>query len=67
MKPVRTKQVAIRLADPAYDLLTELAADDGRPITQMAWRLLIEKLAERAAARQQAAGTGAGAATAAAA
>jgi hypothetical protein len=47
------KQVGVRLAEPAYALVEELAVADDRPITQMARRLLLERLAQIAVERQQ--------------
>jgi hypothetical protein len=47
------KLIGLRLADPAFSLIEELAVADDRPITQMARRLLLERLAEIAADRQQ--------------
>jgi hypothetical protein len=46
------KQVAIRLADPAWGLMEELAVADDRPVTAMARRLLLERLAQIAVDRQ---------------
>jgi len=52
------KLIGLRLADPAAEFLEELAIADSRPTTQMARRLLLERLAQIAAERQQsAAGT----------
>jgi hypothetical protein len=47
------KLIGLRLADPAFSLIEELAIADDRPITQMARRLLLERLAEIAVKRQQ--------------
>ncbi len=47
------KLIGLRLADPAFKFIEELAVADDRPITQMARRLLLERCAEIAAERQQ--------------
>jgi hypothetical protein len=47
------KLIGLRLADPAFSLIEELAVADDRPITQMARRLLLERLAEICAEREQ--------------
>jgi hypothetical protein len=47
------KLIGLRLADPAFSLIEELAIADDRPVTQMARRLLLERLAEIAIERQQ--------------
>jgi hypothetical protein len=47
------KLIGLRLADPAFSMIEELAIADDRPITQMARRLLCERLAEIVAEREQ--------------
>jgi hypothetical protein len=47
------KLIGLRLGDPAFSLIEELAIADDRPVTQMARRLLLERLAEIAIERQQ--------------
>jgi hypothetical protein len=47
------KLIGLRLADPAFAVLEELAIDDDRKITQMARRLLLERLAQIVAERQR--------------
>ena len=59
------KQINLRLADPAYGLVEELAVADDRPVTQMARRLLLERLAQIAAERQPGGDTAAASAVAA--
>lgn len=49
------KLIGLRLADPAFAMIEELAVADDRPVTQMARRLLLERLAEIATERQHAA------------
>jgi hypothetical protein len=53
MRRKMQKLIGLRLADPAFSMIEELAIADDRPITQMARRLLCERLAEIAAEREQ--------------
>ncbi|HZR74552.1 hypothetical protein [Bradyrhizobium sp.] len=50
------KQIAMRLADPAFALLKDLADADERSPTEVARRILITGLADLAYQRQRAAG-----------
>jgi hypothetical protein len=60
------KLIGLRLADPAFSLIEELAVADDRPVTQMARRLLLERLAQLAAEREHQPGSVTGGASGAA-
>lgn len=47
------KKICVRLADEPHALIEELASECDRPVSQMARRLVYERLAEIAAERQQ--------------
>lgn len=47
------KLIGLRVADPAFDLLEELAVADDRPITSLARRLLLERLAQIVVERER--------------
>jgi hypothetical protein len=59
------KLIGLRLADPAFSLIEELAVADERSVTQMARRLLLERLAEIVVERQRPDGETAGTSAAA--
>ncbi|KJC59904.1 hypothetical protein UP10_14505 [Bradyrhizobium sp. LTSPM299] len=58
------KLIGLRLADPAFSMIEEMAIADTRTTASMARRLLLERLAEIAVQRQLAADNSAGAAAA---
>lgn len=60
MRRKMQKLIGLRLADPAFNMLEDLAHEDTRPVTQMARRLLLERLAQIVAERQRQPGAATG-------